>query len=164
MKKALRTIRFDETDARVFECAAEPGEWAISGAFAFAHLLPSQIIGKTRQAFANGFLGLTSFGRSTLATVGELTDVEAAAMEHALAEHFVTAYGAPDAAAAHHAAQEEIAFAESLCRDLAINTVFTIRRVHNADGTIKEEFRKINPPSGTPQHARVWTVEQDDTP
>jgi len=33
--KLIRTIRLDPSDTFVFERAAEPGEWAVSGAFAF---------------------------------------------------------------------------------------------------------------------------------
>jgi len=33
--KLLRTIRLDPSDTFVFEKAAEPGEWAVSGAFVF---------------------------------------------------------------------------------------------------------------------------------
>jgi hypothetical protein len=53
--KLLKTIRFDASDERVFELAAMPEEWAVSGAFAFAGLGADAIAGKTRQAFANGF-------------------------------------------------------------------------------------------------------------
>ena len=38
--KLLRTIRLDPSDTFVFERAAEPGEWAVSGAFAFWHSDP----------------------------------------------------------------------------------------------------------------------------
>jgi Family of unknown function (DUF6505) len=162
MIKLLRTIRFDDSDERVFASAATGGEWAVSGAFAFAHLDPELIVGKTKQAFANGFLGLTTFGRSTFATVGEATDQVAADLELVLAEHFVAAYGAPDLAAARDAARAELTFVASLCVDVAINTVFTVRRVIDERGAIKEEFRTIKPPSGEPAHARVWTVERDD--
>src|SRR5262245_3275662 len=34
--KLLRTIRLDPSDTFVFDKAAEPGEWAVSGGFAFA--------------------------------------------------------------------------------------------------------------------------------
>ena len=34
--KFLRTIRFDMSDDAVFERAAPPEEWAVSGAFAFS--------------------------------------------------------------------------------------------------------------------------------
>ena len=33
--KLLRTIRLDPSDTFVFERAAEPGEWAVPGAFVF---------------------------------------------------------------------------------------------------------------------------------
>ena len=39
MSKFLRTIRFDASDDRVFARAAAAGEWAVSGAFAFAEEL-----------------------------------------------------------------------------------------------------------------------------
>jgi Family of unknown function (DUF6505) len=164
MIKALRTIRFDDTDTRVFAHAADAGEWAVSGAFAFPGDTP--LTGKTKQAFANGFLGLTSFGYSTFATVGEMTASELATVEQALAQYLVDTYGAPSAAAALAAAREEIAFAADLCQDVPINTVFTVRRVQteiSGKHDMKEEFRTIKPPNGEPAHARVWTIERDDT-
>ena len=88
--KLLCTIRFDNTDERVFEVAAQSEEWAVSGAFAFAHLAPAEVTGKTRQAFANGFLGLASFGRSTFAAVAEAKPGVREEIEARLAEHFVT--------------------------------------------------------------------------
>jgi len=33
--KLIRTIRLDPSDTFVFARAAEPGEWAVSGAFVF---------------------------------------------------------------------------------------------------------------------------------
>ena len=38
--KLLRTIRLDPSDTFVFEKAAEPGEWAVSGAFVFWNTRP----------------------------------------------------------------------------------------------------------------------------
>lgn len=159
--KFLRTIRFDSSDERVFELAADPEEWAVSGAFAFAHLSPSEVTGKVKQGFANGFLGVSSFGRSTFATVAEADQAVVGEITFRLARHFVEAYGAPNVEAAWPAAQEEVEFVLSLCRDAPINTVFTVRRVFAADGQIKEEFRTIKPPTGEPLHARIWTVEPD---
>ncbi len=156
--KLLRTIRFDASDERVFELAAAPEEWAVSGAFAFAGLAADAIAGKTRQAFANGFLGLASFGRSTFATVAEATPADLDAIELLLASHFVSAHGAPDLEAALPAAKEEARFVLDLCRDAPINTVFTVRRTWGGDGRIKEEFRTIRPPTGEPLHAKIWTV------
>lgn len=157
----LKTVRFDASDERVFERAAAPEEWAVSGAFAFADLSPETTRGTTRQAFANGFLGLSSFGRSTFAVVTEAAAEEVAAIEDALAGHLVAAHGAPDIEAARCAAREEIAFVGDLCRDAPINTVFSVRRTWDRAGQIKEEFRTIRPPAGELPHAKIWTVVDD---
>ena len=159
--KLLRTIRFDASDGLVFDVAAAPDEWAVSGAFAFAGAAPGSLAGKSRQAFANGFLGVASFGRSTFVTVAQAEPADREAIERALARHFVSAYGAPDEAAARAAAAEETAFVAELARDAPINTVFTVRRTWDTEGRIKEEFRTIRPPTGEPLHARIWTVVDD---
>src|SRR5215213_3233541 len=44
--KLLRTIRLDPSDTFVFDQAAEPGEWAVTGAFMFADADPSTLEGK----------------------------------------------------------------------------------------------------------------------
>lgn len=160
--KFLATIRFDMSDDNVFDHAAAPEEWAVSGAFAFAGIDREEIGGKTKQAFANGFLGLASFGRSTFASVTEITDAELAEAERVIAAHFVASYGAPDEHAALPAAREEAAFILDLCKDSLINTVFTVRRYFDEDGQIREEFRTIQPPSGQPMHSRIWNVVDDD--
>jgi hypothetical protein len=161
--KLLKTIRFDASDERVFEMAAAPEEWAVSGVFAFADLAAGAVAGKTRQAFANGFLGVMSFGRSTFATVAEATPKDLAEIEQRLAEHFVSAHAAPGLEAALSAGREEATFVVDLCRDADLNTVFTVRRSWDARGQIKEEFRTIRPPTGEPLHARIWTVVDDET-
>jgi hypothetical protein len=159
--KLLRTISFDVSDTYVFELAAAD-EWAVSGAFEFANLEPGEITGKMRQAFANGFLGVSSFGRSTFATVAQAHSADRDEIEYRLAQHFVARYGAPDRETALPAARAELDFISDLVRDAPINTVFTVRRFHDASGAIKEEFRTIRPPAGEPMHARVWKVEPDD--
>jgi hypothetical protein len=160
--KLLKTIRFDASDDRVFDLAAAPEEWAVSGAFAFASLGADAVDGKTRQAFANGFLGLMSFGRSTFATVAEATHEDLEEIERRLAERFVCAHAAPGLEAALPAAREEAAFVVDLCRDAAVNTVFTVRRAWDARGQIKEEFRTIRAPTGEPLHAKIWKVVDDE--
>lgn len=160
--KFLRTLRFDRSDASVFAQAAEPEEWAISGAFAFAGLAPDALTGKTRQAFANGFLSLESFGRSTFASVTGITPEERDALTETLAGHFVAEWGAPDRAAARPAAAEEIAFTADLCAGLPFGTVLTVRRHLDAAGEIREEFRKVDTAADC-HHARVWDIVEDDS-
>lgn len=161
--KLLRTIRFDASDERVFDHAAEPGEWAVSGAFAFADLPAGALIGKARQGFANGYLGVISFGRSTFVTVSEATPEDAEAIAYRLARHFVATHGAPSVEAALTAAEEEVAFARELAGDLPINTVLTIRRTRNPDGSLREEVRTIKAPTGETPHARIWKADGDAT-
>ena len=111
-----RTIRLDGSDEQVFERAAAPDEWAVSGAFAFADTPPEALRGKTAQAFARGFLGTKSFGWSTLVAVAEIGPGELEAVIEALARHFVECYGAPSLAAARPAAEAEAAFAREPLR------------------------------------------------
>jgi ADP-ribose pyrophosphatase YjhB (NUDIX family) len=138
-----RTIRLDPSDSLVFERAAEPGEWAVPGGFAFWDEAPEGMSGKRRQAFRSGFLGLTSFGWSTLVEVAE---ADAAAREQAvaaLARHLVAAHGAPDEATARPAAEEEIAFAESLCEGHPPGTALALSRSLE-DGRLRERFRTLH--------------------
>lgn len=160
--KLLRTVSFDTSDARVFDVAAND-EWAVSGAFEFADLEQGEITGKMRQAFANGFLGVTSFGRSTFAIVVQAQSADRDEIEYKLAQHFVARYGAPDYESALPAARAELDFVSDLASDAPINTVFTVRRFHDASGAIKEQFRTIRPPAQEPLHARVWKVQSDET-
>ena len=76
--KLLRTIRLDPSDTFVFERAADPGEWAVSGAFMFAHADPDALDGKSRAAFRGGFLGVASLGWSTLVQIVEASDADQA--------------------------------------------------------------------------------------
>lgn len=160
--KFLRTIRFDASDDHVYALAAAPNEWAVSGAFAFVGMAPDEVTGKTKQAFANGFLGLVSFGRATFASVHEIAPQEQAQIELDLAQHLLERYGAPSKEEALAAAREEIAFVSELCAESLVNTVFTVRRFFDAEGHIREEFRTIRPPEGQPLHTKIWSVVEDD--
>src|SRR5262245_39724420 len=93
--KLLRTIRLDPSDTFVFERAAEPGEWAVPGAFAFAHADVPALAGKARAAFRSGFLGIGSLGWSTLVQVVEASDADRAAAVELLARRLVERFGAP---------------------------------------------------------------------
>ena len=85
MLKFPRTIRLDPSDTFVFERAAEPGEWAVSGAFVFWNRDPATLGQKQRVALRSGFLGIDSLGWSTLAIVTEATEAERQAMIERLA-------------------------------------------------------------------------------
>jgi phenylpyruvate tautomerase PptA (4-oxalocrotonate tautomerase family) len=144
--KLLRTIRLDPSDTFVFERAAEPGEWAVAGAFAFAGVSPVELSGKARTAFRSGILGVESLGWSTLVQIVEASEADRARLVDRLAQQLVDHFGAPDVAAARIAAEEEAAFAVSLC-DHPADTLVAVRRVHE-DGTIREAFRTLRPRAG----------------
>lgn len=160
--KFARTIRFDNSDGNVFPHAAQPGEWAISGAFAFGDLPPDALIGKERQAFANGFLGLSSFGRSTFVVAATITPEQLEAAESVLARHLLTHYGAPNLAAALDAAREETAFISDLCAEVRPGVIFAVSRSVNEAGEIEESFRMIERPKTAPLiPTQIWGIEDD---
>ena len=144
--KLLRTIRLDPSDTFVFERAAEPGEWAVSGGFVFFGADVQELAGKARAAFRSGFLGVDSLGWSTLVQVVDATESEHAALVDKLAQRLLASFGAPDLPRARAAAQEEVAFAASLT-DHPLDTLIAVHRVHE-DGAIRETFRTLRPRQG----------------
>jgi hypothetical protein len=164
MLKFPRTIRLDPSDTFVFERAAEPGEWAVSGAFVFWNQDATALGQKQRVALRSGFLGIDSLGWSTLAIVTEATEAERQAMVERLAGQLLNKFGAPDSEAARHAAEEEIAFAASLC-DHPPQTLLAVQRSVE-DGEIRERFRTLKPREATggadPLHAysRAFTYHE----
>ncbi len=156
----LRVVRFDASDDHVFANTAQRDEIAVSGAFEFSDITEAGLKGKVKQAFANGFLGVGSFGRSTFVVVSDISGIEFEQMIENLARHFIDVYGAPDRQAAENAAREEANFVEDLCKDNLLNTIFAVSRTLDQDG-IHEEFRVIKPPSDG-IHTRIWNVVDDD--
>jgi hypothetical protein len=164
MLKLPRTIRLDPSDTFVFERAAEPGEWAVSGAFVFWNRDPATLGQKQRVALRSGFLGVDSLGWSTLAVVTEATEADRQAMVERLAGQLLDKFGAPNLAAGRGAAEEEVAFAASLC-DHASGTLLAVQRsVEN--GEIRERFRTLKPREASGDadrlhaHARAFTFHE----
>ena len=143
MTRLPRAFRLDQSDASVFDVAAEPGEWAVPGSFSFLSAGPDGLTGKRRAAFANGFLGITSFGWTTLVTVEEASEADLATAVAALAEHFVRQHGAPSADAAESVARREVAFASSICSHDP-GTILAISRRFDGD-ELREQFKTITP-------------------
>jgi len=162
--KLLRTIRLDASDTFVFDAAAEPGEWAVSGAFAFWNKDPGTLDGKARAAFRGGFLGVRSLGWSTLVQIVEATEAERTRLVELLAEQLVRHFGAPTIAEAKAAAEEEVAFSQSLCT-VPQDGIIAVHRSYE-DGAVREAFRTLRPRDGN-KPARVFSfleVEGDEEP
>ncbi|NOD96421.1 hypothetical protein GS610_04295 [Ruegeria sp. HKCCD6228] len=142
--KLARAIHFDESDMNVFHSPARTGEWCVSGGFEFSNWGQGDLEGKARQAFANGWLGLETFGRVTFVAVTQIEAAEKDQIAHNLAEHFVQFYGAPSVEAALGVAQAEIDHMSELCEDHTANTLLTVARELTETG-VHEAFRVITP-------------------
>jgi len=158
--RLARTLRFDESDERVFEHPAAPHEWAISGAFAFSNWTEADLAGKARQAFANGWLGLESFGRATFVAVAEITEAEYREQIDRLAAHFVERYGAPSPEAARPVAEEELRFMREMCEDHDPNTLLTVSR-ELVEAGVSEQFRAIRPSEASLEMVAVHATPED---
>ncbi len=167
-----RTLRLDPSDTLVFTRAAAPGEWAVPGGFAFWEEDPAAMAGRRRQEFRAGFLGLASFGWSTLVEVAEAGEAGRDAALAALAAHLQAEHGAPDAAVARGAAAEEIAFAQSLCDGHAPGTVLALARDLDERGALRERFRTLHrradaphaDPRSLPVFGLVAVDEEEEAP
>ncbi len=137
-----RAIHFDESDQNVFHSPARTGEWCVSGGFEFSNWSDGDLAGKAKQAFANGWLGVETFGRVTFVATTQVEPSEVEAVTRALAAHFVQMYGAPSIEAALPAAQEEVAHMMELCDEHDPNTVITLAR-ELTDAGVKESYRII---------------------
>jgi uncharacterized protein DUF6505 len=162
--KLLRTIRLDPSDTFIFERAAEPGEWAVSGAFVFADDDLETLAGKARSAFRGGFLGVQSLGWSTLVQIVEASAHDRAVAIDVLAKQLVAHFGAPALKDAIAAAEREVEFTTSLCNH-PHDTLIAVHRAHEV-GEIRETFRTLRPKGG-PKPLRAFAfldVEGEEEP
>jgi Family of unknown function (DUF6505) len=162
--KLLRTIALDPSDTFVFEVPAEPGEWAVSGAFRFCDRDPAKLSGKDRAAFRSGFLGVKSWGWSTLAQVVHATEEDRRILVELLAKQLVERFGAPDLSTARLAAEEEVAFAQSLCTH-PLSALIAVHR-SASDGEVRESFRRLQLREGQ-GHSKAFSfmeVDEDTAP
>jgi hypothetical protein len=150
--KFPRAIRLDGSDLEVYEAAAEPGEWAIPGSFAFIHDTADTLQGKRLQAFRSAFLGTSSFGWCTLVEVAEIDEDEYQEVIDRLAQHFVRAHGAPHIAAALPVAADEADYAVGICH-YPLHTLLGIERDFGDDGIV-ESLKVLRPRDGL-DHAKV---------
>ena len=162
--KLLRTIALDPSDTFVFDVPTEPGDWAVSGAFRFFDRDPARLDGKDRSAFRSGFLGVHSWGWSTLAQIVHATEDDRRTLVELLARQLVERFGAPDLATAHLAAEEEVAFAQSLCTH-PISALIAVHR-SASEGEVRESFRRLQLREGQ-GHGKAFSfmeVEDDTVP
>lgn len=160
--KLLRTIALDPSDTFVFDVPADAGDWAVSGAFRFCDGDPAKLSAKERSAFRSGFLGVQSWGWSTLAQIVPATEDDCRTLVELLARQLVERFGAPDLATARLAAGEEVAFAQSLCTH-PIGALIAVHR-SASDGEVRESFRRLQLREGQ-RHGKAFSfMEVEDDP
>ena len=140
-----RAIHFDESDTKVFHNPARTSEWAISGGFEFSNWGDGDLVGKARQAFSNGWLGLETFGRVTFVAVTKIEPAEFDGLAQQLAQHFVDIYGAPSVNDAMPVAMDELNHMVELCEGHDPNTLLTVARELGETG-LSEAYRVIDAP------------------
>jgi len=154
-----RAIRLDQSDLHVFERPCEPGEWAVPGGFAYWEADPASLEGKAQLAFRSGWLGLTSFGHTTLVEIAQIDEAAFFAAVERLARHIEETYGAPSFGHALAAARQEIDDAAALCEH-KLGTLLAVERAPSDEGFV-ERFRVIEPARAA-DHAKIWQVVPDD--
>ncbi len=140
--KLARAIHLDESDTFVYHSTTRTGEWCVTGGFEFSDWTDSDLTGKAKQAFSNGWLGLETFGRVTFVAVTPIELAEIEQLELRLARHFVEIYGAPDEEAALPVAKTELEFMTDLCEDHDSNTLLAVSRELTESG-VRESFHTI---------------------
>ena len=162
--KLARAIHFDDSDRNVFHSPARTGEWCISGGFEFSNWSEADLTGKARQAFANGWLGIETFGRVTFVAVTQIEPAEIEVLTQALAQHFVDLYGAPSVQAARAVASDEISHMAELCDEHDANTLITVARDLTEAG-VREAYRTIKAQSaGIDQFANHGSLDEGSEP
>mgnify|MGYP004391016151 CR=1 FL=1 len=157
--KLARTIHLDVSDTNVFTAVARPGEWAVTGTFAFADSDPSAWTNKDKIAFRDGWMGTESFGRSTFVQVTTIAQEHYEEIVRCLAGHIFESYGAPGMIDALEAARTEVDDMAKICEH-PVGTLLAIERTAD-DQAITERTRVITPPSEE-FHTRIWAIDDDD--
>jgi hypothetical protein len=134
--KFPRIIRPGDGGRRPLLPAAKAGEWAVTGAFRYAHRDPGTLRQAELETFKHGWLGLGSFGSARLAEVAEISLADYDEMTRRLAAYYVAEFGVGDVNEAMAAAAEETVFAVAQC-DHPLGTVLALDREFNEQGLIE---------------------------
>lgn len=134
--------------ARLHGPSAPPGDWAVAGAFRYAHRDPASLVGREALPFASSWLGIASFAPALRVEVAGITPAELEEAARLLAARILDAW--PDATPeqAVDAAREECEFALALCGGHAPGTILELRREFGEQGLIERAAVVSGPPRG----------------
>jgi len=116
--------------------AAGPGEWAVAGAFRFAHRDPATLTGREAPVFHAAWLGLDSFAPAFHCEVARIDADELEAAARRLAAHLLGAWDAATPEIAAEMAREEFGMALALA-DHPPGTLLALRREFGEQGLVE---------------------------
>lgn len=131
----------------------------MGGAFYFLDDDETTLVGKREQAFRSGFLGVGSFGFTSLVQIAHADDDEVQEAIDRLAHHLLKHFGAPHLAAALPAAAAEIDDASQACEHSA-GTLLAIERDAGSAGII-ERLKIFTPTAGSHDGLKLWQLDPD---
>ncbi len=157
--KLPKTIQLDVSDTQVFEMAAQPGEWAVTGSFRYSDVDPDTFNRKQRFAFQSAWLGVETGGHSTFVQVTSASPEDLESVAGKLADLFVRDFGAPDQATALPVARDEVRYVSELC-EFDDGTLLSLTREPGPDG-VREVVRPVPTSTGTDQPFRIWEIVEE---
>ncbi len=157
--KLPKTIQLDISDINVFEAAATPGEWAVTGSFSFSDTRIEDLNSKQLIAYRSGWMGIESGGHSTLVQVVTASEADVDFVTAMLTDMFVQHYGAPDRQAAFPVARDEVLYVAGLC-DFDDGVLLSLFREPGPDG-LREVVRSINNPNSVENVDRIWELVEE---
>ena len=126
---------------------AAPGEWAVSGAFRYAHRDPATLLGREAAAFRSSWLGLGSFAPALQCEVAQITPAELEIVARRLAAHLLGDWNVESPEQAAEMAHEEIGFALALAGHPP-GTILALRREFGEQGLMERAVVVAEPPDG----------------
>jgi hypothetical protein len=143
MKKFLKAVRLDNSDAELFRQggACDEDEWVTSGGFAVCDLAEGYRC-EPRCYCDASFLSLTRRARCTIAEVVEVEDADLEIFKDQMAQHLLFDWKAPDFETAHDVAEEEINYTTELASSFPAEVWITVSRRPGEGGAIDEKYNQ----------------------
>ena len=143
--RLLRVVSAHGKLARITGPVAQPGEWAVTGAFRYRHRDPASLLGREAAVFRAGWLGLESFAPALHVEVAVIPPDTLETLARRLAAHLLGSWPDATPALAAEMAAEEIGFALALAEHPP-GTVLALQREFGEQGLMERAAVVAGPP------------------